>query len=111
VAAALAAGLAGVEIGAVGERLRLEPRLLDRVARALLEAGTLRRVGEACLVHRDHLEELKRRVRERWAPGSPLDVADFKELTGLTRKHVIPLLEYLDRERVSRRVGAARTVL
>jgi Elongation factor SelB, winged helix len=32
-------------------------------------------------------------------------------MTGLTRKHVIPLLEYLDRERVTRRVGAERTVL
>jgi selenocysteine-specific elongation factor len=34
-----------------------------------------------------------------------------KELTGLTRKHVIPLLEYLDRERVTRRAGADRVLL
>ena len=35
----------------------------------------------------------------------------LKELTGLTRKHVIPLLEYLDRERVTRRAGADRVLL
>jgi selenocysteine-specific elongation factor len=50
-------------------------------------------------------------VRRRWSPGSKLDVGAFKELTGLSRKFVIPLLEYLDRERVTRRAGAERTVV
>jgi len=38
-------------------------------------------------------------------------VADFKELTGLSRKYAIPLLEYLDRERVTRRDGEERIIL
>jgi selenocysteine-specific elongation factor len=50
-------------------------------------------------------------VRRRWPPGSRLDVGGFKELTGLSRKFVIPLLEYLDRERVTRRAGNDRLVL
>ena len=54
---------------------------------------------------------LKDEVRRRWPPGSRLDVAGFKDLTGLSRKFVIPLLEYLDRERVTRRTGADRFVL
>jgi selenocysteine-specific elongation factor len=40
-----------------------------------------------------------------------MDVATFKELTGVSRKYAIPLLEYLDRERVTRRVGDAREIL
>jgi selenocysteine-specific elongation factor len=40
-----------------------------------------------------------------------IDVAQFKEMTGVTRKYAIPLLEYLDRERVTRRVGDAREIL
>jgi selenocysteine-specific elongation factor len=109
--AAQKAGLAGIELKLLVESLRLDPRLAERVARALQESGVLKRVGDAFLVHRDHLDDLKRKVRERWVSGSPIDVADFKGMTGLTRKHVIPLLEYLDRERVTRRVGAERTVL
>jgi len=50
-------------------------------------------------------------VRRRWPPGTRLDVGAFKEVTGLTRKFVIPLLEYLDRERVTRRSGPDRVVL
>jgi selenocysteine-specific elongation factor len=38
-------------------------------------------------------------------------VAAFKDRFGVTRKFAIPLLEYLDRERVTRRVGDARVVL
>jgi selenocysteine-specific elongation factor len=38
-------------------------------------------------------------------------VGAFKELTGLSRKHAIPLLEYLDRERVTRRAGNDRLVV
>jgi selenocysteine-specific elongation factor len=71
----------------------------------------LARVGERGLVDREALEQLKRRLRERFAPGAKLEVGVVKELTGLTRKHVIPLLEYLDRERVTRRAGADRVLL
>ena len=40
-----------------------------------------------------------------------IDVARFKELAGVSRKYAIPLLEYLDRERVTRRVGDERVIL
>jgi selenocysteine-specific elongation factor len=68
-------------------------------------------VGEGLLVHADHLADLKRQVRERWPPGSKVEVPAFKELFGLSRKHAIPLLEYLDREKVTRRAGNDRVVL
>jgi len=40
-----------------------------------------------------------------------IDVSRFKDLTGVSRKYAIPLLEYLDRERVTRRVGEERVIL
>jgi selenocysteine-specific elongation factor len=109
--AALGAGLAGLEVRALASRAGKDPHLLERVSRVLLAEHVLERVGEAALVHRDHLESLKAEVRRRWPPGSRLDVGGFKELTGLSRKFVIPLLEYLDRERVTRRAGNDRLVL
>jgi selenocysteine-specific elongation factor len=105
------AGLAGVEVRSVAERSGREAALLERVARVLVREGLLERVGTGLLVHRDRLDTLKEEVRRRWPPGSRLDVAAFKEMTGLSRKYVIPLLEYLDRERVTRRSGNDRLVL
>jgi selenocysteine-specific elongation factor len=102
------AGLAGVDLAA--RDAPADARVLERVARVLVDEGLLLRVG-GFLVHHEHLDALKQEVRERWPPGSHLDVAAFKDLTGLTRKFVIPLLEFLDRERVTRRSGSDRLVL
>jgi selenocysteine-specific elongation factor len=105
------AGLSGVELRSVAKQTGKEAALLERVARVLVREGVLARVGTGLLVHGDRLESLKAEVRQRWPPGSRLDVPAFKELTGLSRKYVIPLLEYLDRERVTRRSGNDRLVL
>jgi selenocysteine-specific elongation factor len=111
VEAARASGLAGVEVRTVAEKSHKDAQLLERVARVLTREGVLGRVGSGLLVHQEQLESLRSQVRERWPPGSRLDVAAFKEMTGLSRKYVIPLLEYLDRERITRRSGNDRVVL
>jgi selenocysteine-specific elongation factor len=105
------AGLAGVEARPLAEQSGKDVRLLERVSRVLVTEKLLDRVGEGLLVHREHLDALKQDVRRRFPPGSKLEVGAFKEMTGLSRKHVIPLLEYLDRERVTRRAGGERVVL
>jgi selenocysteine-specific elongation factor len=107
--AAATAGLEGVELDRLASARAPRP-VLERVAKVLVTQGELRRVGEA-LVHGASLDQLKARVRERWPPGSRLDVGAFKDMTGLSRKYTIPLLEYLDRERVTRRAGNDRLVL
>jgi selenocysteine-specific elongation factor len=109
--AAREAGLAGIAVAEVAESTSVPRPLLERVARVLVTDRVLERVGDEPFVLREHLEAFKARVRERFAPGAKLDVATVKEMTGLSRKFVIPLLEYLDRERVTRRSGADRTVL
>jgi len=103
------AGLAGIDSSKPGVAGG-DTRLAERVVRVLLAEGRLRRVGEA-VVDASALDDLKAEVRRRWPPGTRLDVAGFKDLTGLSRKFVIPLLEYLDRERVTRRTGNDRLVL
>jgi len=105
------AGLEGLDRAGAAAAARLEPGLAQRVLRVLLAERVLTRVGESLLVHRPALETLAAEVRGRWPAGSRVDVAAFKELTGLTRKYLIPLLEYLDREKVTRRSGNERVVL
>ena len=50
-------------------------------------------------------------TRYRQEKGARLPIPAFKELTGVTRKYAIPLLEYLDRQQVTRRVGDERVIL
>jgi selenocysteine-specific elongation factor len=69
------------------------------------------RIGDF-VFHAEAIEELKTRVKNHKSVSNRIDVAVFKELTGgLTRKYAIPLLEYLDRERITRRIGNEREIL
>lgn len=85
-----------------------------RILQTLIDAGTLVRVTNDLLFHRDALERLTKDLREYAAQHEParlIDVAAFKDLSGVSRKYAIPLLEYFDRERITRRAGDRRLVL
>jgi selenocysteine-specific elongation factor len=69
------------------------------------------KISDELVFHRSALEELRRLIAAQKTKSSKMDVAKFKELTGVSRKYAIPLLEYLDRERVTKRVGDAREIL
>ena len=107
--AARAAGLEGLDL-ARSAPAGVDARLRERVSRVLLAEGALRRVGDAVVLG-EALDSLKAEVRQRWASGARLDVGAFKDLTRLSRKYVIPLLEYLDREKITRRSGPDRIVM
>ena len=63
------------------------------------------------MYHRETLDAIKDKIKSRFSSGAKFGVAEFKELFDLTRKHAIPLLEYLDRERFTRRQGNERVLL
>lgn len=83
---------------------------IDRVLQVLARQKVLVRL-DTLWFHMDALNRLKDEVRGLKANSGGVDVAMFKERYGVTRKFAIPLLEYLDRERVTRRVGDKRIVL
>jgi selenocysteine-specific elongation factor len=85
-----------------------------KLLQVLIDAGSLVRVDGEMFLHREALDELiakLRAVAEKGAADRAIDVAAFKELTGISRKYAIPLLEYLDRQRVTRREGDKRIIL
>ncbi len=69
------------------------------------------KVSEDLTWHSAAVNEIKNKIRSTFKPGDKFGVADFKELFGMTRKHAIPLLEYLDREKITRRQGNDRILL
>lgn len=83
----------------------------QRFAQMLINSGELVRVNDL-LFHRTALEGLRATLQQHKAQHGPkLDVGTFKDLTGISRKYAIPLLEHLDRLRVTRRSGEAREIL
>jgi len=91
-------------------RFQLDPEKARKLYQRLLHRGMLVRVGEHTFAA-EALRMLIERVRAQKSVGQRLDVGAFKELTGVSRKYAIPLLEYLDRQNVTRRVGDERVIL
>jgi selenocysteine-specific elongation factor len=105
-----AAGLAAPSSSEVATKLGLKESEMRRLITLLLRDRTLVKIGtDALFIHDGALERLRGRMQE--LRGQTLDVAGFKQLTGLSRKYAIPLLEYLDRERLTRKNGDTRLVL
>jgi selenocysteine-specific elongation factor len=85
-----------------------------RILQLLLDNGTLVRVQGEMFFHSraiDHLKNLLRQYASDHEPERLIDVATFKELAGVSRKYAIPLLEYLDGQRITRRAGDRRLIL
>jgi selenocysteine-specific elongation factor len=106
------AGLTVPSFAAVLEKLPVESRRAQKILQILLREKVLIKVAEDLVFHRAAVGRLREMVAKyRKERGERLPIPAFKELTGVTRKYAIPLLEYLDREHVTRRVGDERVIL
>jgi selenocysteine-specific elongation factor len=105
------AGVKPQTLEEIAAEAKLQVKLLERIQRVLLKDGTLVQISEGMVFHRDSLSRLKESVRRCKSTRDRIDVAFFKEMAGVTRKHAIPLLEWLDRERVTQRAGNDRVIL
>ncbi|MFZ0201382.1 MAG: selenocysteine-specific translation elongation factor [Candidatus Sulfotelmatobacter sp.] len=105
---------AGLKVPALPEviaALRIDKARAQKIVTLLLRDKVLIKVSDDLVFHRRALAELRGQISTQKARSATIDVAKFKELTGVSRKYAIPLLEYLDRERVTRRVGDVREIL
>ena len=91
--------------------LRIDRTRAEKLLRILLKENLLHKVTEDLIFHQSAIHKLRQILADRKARDNRLSVTDFKALTGLSRKYAIPLLEYLDRERVTRRDGDDRIIL
>jgi len=75
----------------------------------LIEKKKIVQGKDGLILHSRWLDEIISKIRK--SRKRELSVADFKEMTGLTRKYAIPLLELLDQMGVTRRKGSLREIL
>jgi selenocysteine-specific elongation factor len=101
-------GLAVPSTSEVLAKCGVEPARAKTLLQMLLRNRKLVRVGDDLIFHATALDQLRALVAAR--KGTRFSVADFKEWTGVSRKYAIPILEFLDRERLTRREGDARII-
>jgi selenocysteine-specific elongation factor len=105
---------AGLQVPALKDvlaSLKIDRIRAQKIVTLLLREKTLVKVSDDLVFHRAALAGLRTSLAAQKLRSPRIDVAGFKSLTGVSRKYAIPLLEYLDRERVTRRVGDERVIL
>jgi selenocysteine-specific elongation factor len=97
------------DVGSLASAVHSSAAVVQKALHGLAKAGRVQRL-DVLWFHADTLNTLKAEVKTL-GPGAKIDVASAKAKFGVSRKFAIPLLEYLDRERITRRVGDGRVVL
>jgi selenocysteine-specific elongation factor len=110
------------------QRARLEvpkiAELLDETARAsklpaahvrkilqtLIDSRHVVKVSNELFFSRKAIDALIAKIRETAAADRTIDVSKFKEISGVSRKYAIPLLEYFDAEKITVRAGDKRLI-
>ena len=105
------AGLAVPGTPEVLETLRIDRARAEKLLNILVKENVLHRVTSDLIFHQTALAKLREILARRKAQSPRISIPEFKTLTGVSRKYAIPLLEYLDRERVTRREGDVRIIL
>jgi selenocysteine-specific elongation factor len=105
------AGLAVPSMKDVLAKVELERKRAVSIVQILIKEKSLVKITEDLMFHQNALEDLCRRLADFKKKKKTISVREFKDLAGVSRKYAIPLLEYLDRERVTRRQGDERLIL
>ncbi len=103
------AGLAAPAVADVLKASGVEPARARSILQILLREGKLTRISDELVLDRAALIKLRQQLAEK--RGQRFSVPAFKDWTGVSRKYAIPLLEYLDREHVTKREGDERVLL
>jgi selenocysteine-specific elongation factor len=103
------AGLAVPAMAEVLAKSGVEPARARSLLQILLREKHLVRVSDELVFHHAAIAQLRELLGRH--KGERFRVPQFKEWTGISRKYAIPLLEFLDRERITRREGDERVVL
>lgn len=88
--------------------IQQKAKVIEGVVGYLVKTGRLVRLADGVYLHHEVVHDAKRRIAEH--SGETIDVAWFKDFFGISRKVAIPLLELLDRDGVTKRIGDQRLV-
>jgi len=90
------------------KELNTTPKHVQDVLMLLVEEGLVIKTKDDLYFDVAAVENLKARLVEFLKSNGEITTPQFKEMTGVSRKYVIPLIEYFDAKNVTLRVGDSR---
>ena len=87
-----------------------KPKRVGDLMHILIDNNKIQSLDNNLYLNKDYFDSLTKKVREYFSKNKEMTVADFKGLTGFTRKTAIPFLEYLDKNRFTNRKENIRLI-
>ena len=84
---------------------------LMRILNVAEQEGKLLRIDGDLMFTNTNFIQLKDRVKTYFATQENMSVSEFKELANTSRKYAVPLLEYLDKKKITFREGNFRKLV
>jgi selenocysteine-specific elongation factor len=98
-----------VSLDELQRSFHLSSKRLHKMLTLLTERKKIVLGRDGFILHSRWLDDVIHKVRS--SGKRELTVSEFKQMTGLTRKYAIPLLELLDQMGITRRRGSSREIL
>ncbi len=102
------AGLTPSSLTEVMNKFKNQKTKAQSIIKLMLKEGDLIQINEELCFARETLEKLRNNYKTQLIKDGKATPANFKDLTGLSRKYIIPLMEYFDMSKLTVRVGDHR---
>ena len=102
------AGLTPSSLTEVMNKFKNQKTKAQSIIKLMLKEGDLIQINEELCFARETLEKLRNNYKAQLIKDGKATPANFKDLTGLSRKYIIPLMEYFDMSKLTVRVGDHR---
>lgn len=94
----------------LAEELREKEEVIHQVLEHLVHEGKVIKIKSGMYLHRDPFERLKEELVNFLKGNHEITTQQFKEMTKVSRKYLIPLIEYFDQIKVTLRLGDKRVL-
>jgi selenocysteine-specific elongation factor len=101
-------GLQSPSLKELASKLSTGESEVRNVIYLLMDEGAIIRAKEDIYFHREAVEKLKGELIQFLRAHDEITTAQFKEMTKVSRKYAIPLMEHFDNSKVTIRVGEKR---
>ena len=101
-------GFTPMTTGEVSNKLKMSPKEILEILHVLKNNETVVEIENGVWMHGENMAKLRQAMDDHFNTQSEMNVADFKRISGLTRKFAIPVLEYCDRQGWTVRDGNVR---
>lgn len=90
--------------------LKQKPQEMKALLNILISQGTVAVIKQGLYFHRQALAEIETKLKQFLQSNGKMTVAEFRDLINTSRKYAVPLLEYFDAKKVTRREGDFRVL-